>query len=73
MRSIQRELEAGEGVAGRGVVRRSLMRLKQTWNHPSQLTGDGDYPAGDGGKFVRLAEICVGLADLHERALVCTQ
>ena len=70
---MQRELEEAEGIARRGVVVRSLMRLKQTCNHPSQLSGDGDYRPGDSGKFVRLAEICEELAERQERALVFTQ
>ena len=73
VRSMQRELEATEGIKRRGVVLRSLMRLKQTCNHPSQLAGDGDYRSGDSGKFARLAEICEELAARQERALVFTQ
>ncbi len=73
VRSMQRELETTEGIARRGVVLRSLMRLKQTCNHPSQLSGDGDYRPGDSGKFARLAEICEELAERQERALVFTQ
>ena len=73
VRSMQRELEATEGIARRGVVLRSLMRLKQTCNHPSQIAGDGDYRPGDSGKFLRLAEICEELAARQARALVFTQ
>ena len=73
VRSMQRELETTEGIKRRGVVLRSLMRLKQTCNHPSQLAGDGDYRPGDSGKFARLAEICEELAARQERALVFTQ
>ena len=73
VRAMQEELEATEGIARRGVVLRSLMRLKQTCNHPSQLAGDGDYRPGDSGKFARLAEICEELAERQERALVFTQ
>ena len=73
VRAMQDELEATEGIKRRGVVLRSLMRLKQTCNHPSQLAGDGDYRPGDSGKFARLAEICEELAERQERALVFTQ
>ena len=73
VRSMQRELEATEGIKRRGVVLRSLMRLKQTCNHPSQLAGDGDYRPADSGKFARLTEICEELAARQERALVFTQ
>ena len=73
VRSMQLELETTVGIKRRGVVLRSLMRLKQTCNHPSQFAGDGDYRPGDSGKFARLAEICEELAERQERALVFTQ
>ena len=73
VRTMQRDLERVDGMERRGVVLRSLLRLKQACNHPSQLSGDGDYRPGDSGKFVRLAEICEELADRQERALVFTQ
>ena len=73
VQTMRRDLEEIEGIARRGVVLRSLMRLKQTCNHPSQLSGDGDYRPGDSGKFARLAEICEELAERQERALVFTQ
>ena len=70
---MERELEATEGIARRGVVLRTLMQLKQICNHPSQLSGDGDYRPADSGKFLRLAEIGEELADRQQRALVFTQ
>ena len=73
VQAMRRDLQEMEGMARRGVVLRSLMRLKQTCNHPSQLSGDGDYRPGDSGKFARLAEICEELAERQERALVFTQ
>ena len=73
VRTMQRDLERVDGIERRGVVLRSLLRLKQACNHPSQLSGDGDFRPGDSGKFVRLAEICEELADRQERALVFTQ
>jgi len=73
VQTMRRDLEEIEGIARRGVVLRSLMRLKQTCNHPSQLSGDGEYRPGDSGKFARLAEICEELAERQERALVFTQ
>ncbi len=60
VRTMQRDLEEIEGVARRGVVLRSLMRFKQTRNRPSQVSGDSDYRPRNGGKSVRLAEICEG-------------
>ena len=73
VRTMRRDLERTDGIERRGVVLRSLLRLKQACNHPSQLSGDGDYRPVDSGKFVRAAEICEELAERQERALVFTQ
>jgi non-specific serine/threonine protein kinase len=62
-----------DGIQRRGLVLQTLMRLKQICNHPSQLTGDGEYAAADSGKFQRLAEIGEELAQRQERVLVFTQ
>jgi non-specific serine/threonine protein kinase len=61
------------GMARRGLVLQTLMRLKQICNHPSQRTGDGGYARADSGKFLRLAELCEELAERQERILVFTQ
>ncbi len=73
VRSMQRDLESVEGIKRRGLVLRTLMRLKQVCNHPSQLTGDGAYKPNDSGKFKRIAEICAELAERQQRTLVFTQ
>ena len=73
VRAMERDLESADDRARRGVVLRSLLRLKQVCNHPSQLLGDGDYHATDSGKFLRLAEICQELAERQEKVLLFTQ
>ena len=73
VRAMQRDLERVDGIERRGVVLRALLRLKQACNHPSQLSGDGDYRPADSGKFARVAEVCGELAERQERALVFTQ
>ena len=75
VRAMKREMEAESdgGIARRGMVLRSLLRLKQVCNHPSQLSGDGGYRPTDSGKFLRLAEICEELAERQEKVLVFTQ
>ena len=73
VRTMQREMESAVGIARRGVVLRSLLRLKQVCNHPSQLLGDAEYRPADSGKFLRLAEICEELAERQEKVLVFTQ
>ncbi|MCL4215931.1 MAG: DEAD/DEAH box helicase [Candidatus Hydrogenedentes bacterium] len=71
--SMKAALEASDGMARRGLVLQTLMRLKQICNHPSQLSGDGEYEARDSGKFLRIAEICEELAERQEKLLVFTQ
>ena len=73
VRTMKREMESAVDIARRGLVLRSLLRLKQVCNHPSQLSGDGEYRPADSGKFLRLAEICEELAERQERVLIFTQ
>ena len=71
--AMEESLEDTDGIARRGLVLQTLMRLKQVCNHPSQLTGDGEYKPAHSGKFARLAEICEELAERQEKVLVFTQ
>ncbi len=73
VRYMKSALESADGIARRGLVLQSLMRLKQICNHPSQLSGDGEYKRGDSGKFLRVAEICEELAERQEKVLIFTQ
>ena len=73
VRTMQRDMESTVDIARRGVVLRSLLRLKQVCNHPSQLAGDGEYRPADSGKFLRLADICQELAERQDKVLVFTQ
>jgi superfamily II DNA or RNA helicase len=62
-----------DGMKRRGLVLSYLMRFKQICNHPSQLTGDGDYDPKASSKFQRLGEICTEIASRGEKVLVFTQ
>lgn len=73
VKALRATLKDADGIARRGTVLQSLMRLKQICNHPSQLTGDGDYIASESGKFLRLGEICDEIASRQEKALIFTQ
>jgi non-specific serine/threonine protein kinase len=73
VRTLGSMLAKAEGIARRGLVLQSLMRLKQICNHPSQLSGDGQYGPEDSGKFLRIAEICEEIASRQEKVLVFTQ
>ena len=70
---LQKSLSNAQGIQRRGIVLASLMRLKQICNHPSQLTGDGEYHPDHSGKFHRLRDICNELAERQEKPLVFTQ
>jgi SNF2 family DNA or RNA helicase len=73
VQALQSALESVDSMARRGLVLQTLLRLKQICNHPSQLSGDGEYKPADSGKFLRLAEICDELAARQEKVLIFTQ
>ncbi|MCB9642153.1 MAG: DEAD/DEAH box helicase [Myxococcales bacterium] len=62
-----------DGIQRKGLILQSLLRLKQICNHPSQVTGDGDFSPKKSGKFEQLAEICEELASRQEKVLIFTQ
>ncbi len=66
-------LAESDGIARRGLILQTILRLKQICNHPDQMSGAGGYAARDSGKFERLGEICVELAERQERVLIFTQ
>jgi len=70
---LAKSLEGLDGIQRRGLVLAYLMRFKQLCNHPSQLTGDGQFAPDESGKFARLAEICEEIASRQEKTLVFTQ
>ncbi len=73
IQTMKESLENSDGMARRGLVLQSLLRLKQICNHPSQLTGDFEYSASDSGKFQRLKELCEEIASRQEKVLIFTQ
>jgi non-specific serine/threonine protein kinase len=73
VRDLAEKLETADGMARRGLVLAQLMRLKQICNHPTQVTGAGEYTPECSGKFQRLAELCEELAERQEKALIFTQ
>jgi len=74
VRAMEKALsDVDSDMARRGLVLQTLMRLKQICNHPSQLTGDGDYQPEASGKFRRLGELCEELAGRQEKVLIFTQ
>jgi non-specific serine/threonine protein kinase len=72
--AMAKELAGAEdGIQRQGVVLASLMRLKQICNHPSQFSGDANYLPEESGKFERLRELALHIADRQEKALIFTQ
>ena len=69
----ERLKQSGDGIARRGLVLSTLMRLKQICNHPTQWLGDGAYDEEDSGKFERLREIAETISSRQEKLLVFTQ
>ena len=73
VKALESALDTAEGITRRGVVLQYLMRFKQICNHPSQLTGHGEYNPRNSGKFLRLKEICEEIASRQEKVLIFTQ
>ncbi|MCF7955123.1 MAG: DEAD/DEAH box helicase [Phycisphaerae bacterium] len=73
VKTLKSALDTAEGIARRGVVLQYLMHFKQICNHPSQLTGDGEYNPKNSGKFLRLKAICEEIASRQEKVLIFTQ
>ena len=73
VRSLAQSLASTDGMARRGLVLASLVRLKQICNHPSQWLSDDHYRPSDSGKFQRLTALCEQIAARQEKVLVFTQ
>ena len=73
VKELEQALDTAEGIQRRGIVLAYLMRFKQICNHPSQLTGDGQYQPSHSGKFERLKNLCEEIASRQEKVLVFTQ
>ncbi|MDE2465294.1 MAG: DEAD/DEAH box helicase, partial [Alphaproteobacteria bacterium] len=70
---LARSLEEAEGMARRGLVLASLVRLKQICNHPAHWLNDGNWGEAGSGKFRRLREIAEAVAARQDKMLVFTQ
>jgi non-specific serine/threonine protein kinase len=73
VRDLRDRLAVADGMARRGLVLASLVRLKQICNHPSQWLGDDAWRPADSGKWARLAEVAEVVAARQEKVLVFTQ
>ena len=65
-------IEQSEGLARRGLVLNTLLKLKQICNHPVHLTKKGELD-GRSGKLERLMEMIDEVLEKNEKCLVFTQ
>jgi superfamily II DNA or RNA helicase len=73
VRGLAEALRESDGIARKGIVLATLMRLKQICNHPSQWLNDHVWAEQDSGKFARLREIAEVVAARQQKMLVFTQ
>lgn len=66
-------LSSLDGLARRGAVLVTLMRLKQICNHPALFLNDGSPLEGRSGKLGRLYEVLEEILENNERTLIFTQ
>jgi SNF2 family DNA or RNA helicase len=71
--SLADDLDSAGGIAGKGLVVASLMRLKQICNHPSQSLSDQGWREEDSGKWARLRDIAEVIAARQQKMLVFSQ
>ena len=73
LRDVETRLEDAEGMARRGSILETLVKLKQVCNHPRQLLGDNSTIAGRSGKLARLEELLEEIIPAGDRVLVFSQ
>jgi SNF2 family DNA or RNA helicase len=67
------QLEQAEGIQRRGLVLKTIGRLKQVCNHPAQALGDGSALEGRSGKLAQLEDLLDEALAAGDRTLVFTQ
>lgn len=70
---LEKKLTETAGIARRGLILSTIVKLKQLCNHPSQYLGEADFPVEDSGKFQMLRDLCEVIYERRERVLVFTQ
>ena len=66
-------LGTADKIKRRGIILAFLTRLKKICNHPDHWTGAGVFSANESGKFERLRETVLQIAERQEKALIFTQ
>ncbi|MEQ1631186.1 MAG: DEAD/DEAH box helicase [Planctomycetota bacterium] len=72
-KGLQEVERAQEGIARRGAILTTLLRLKQVCNHPAHYLGDGSSLHSRSGKLDLLAEMLEEAIEEGDRCLVFTQ
>lgn len=70
---VSEAIEKVDGIARRGLVLNTIMKLKQICNHPSQYSGVEEYKIEQSGKFELLKELTSKIFACHDRVLIFTQ
>ncbi|HEY4002944.1 MAG TPA: DEAD/DEAH box helicase [Candidatus Xenobia bacterium] len=73
VRHMMERLENAQGMARRGQILTTILRLKQICDHPTLFMGDGSKLDGRSGKLSRLEEMLSELLQVGDKALVFTQ
>jgi SNF2 family DNA or RNA helicase len=73
LEDLEKTLANTEGAERRGVILRTLTRLKQVCNHPAHFLADNSLLGARSGKLARLVEMLEEVLAVGDRALVFTQ
>lgn len=73
VKDLEKEIREAEGIARKGIILSSIIKLKQICNHPDQYLGLDNYKKEASGKFEQLEQICETIYEKRERVLVFTQ
>jgi non-specific serine/threonine protein kinase len=73
VKELAKKLKETVGIARKGLVLSSIIKLKQICNHPDQYLGQDLYKREHSGKFEMLESICETIYEKRERVLVFTQ
>jgi SNF2 family DNA or RNA helicase len=73
VKEMLEKIEETEGMARRGLVLATLLKLKQVCNHPAQFLQDKSALPERSGKFIRLEEMLEEILAEGDKALIFTQ
>ncbi len=71
--AMKHDLSMADETSRNGIVLSYLLQFKQICNHPSQYSGNGEYPVERSGKFQRLGLLADMIARSGEKMILFTQ